>query len=152
MAENDVEYTKPNSQLDAERRLAEEKGEAEPFSTAARSFAVEGNDLSQYVGVSPEYQNYAEETHKPGEFAEVEGELVERQKQALSTDVPEGVDNIRRVEKVEEVEVDPAERVEPKQATFNIPAVTNDGKVSGDSGPAKAATQTEKKAAKPAAE
>lgn len=31
----------------------------------ARAFAVEGNDLSGYVGVSPEYRTYANETDKP---------------------------------------------------------------------------------------
>lgn len=31
----------------------------------ARNFAVEGNELSGYIGVSPEYMTYADETHKP---------------------------------------------------------------------------------------
>jgi hypothetical protein len=31
----------------------------------ARNFAVEGNDLSGYIGVSPEYMTYADETQKP---------------------------------------------------------------------------------------
>jgi hypothetical protein len=31
----------------------------------ARNLAVEGNDLNGYIGVSPEYMSYADETHKP---------------------------------------------------------------------------------------
>jgi hypothetical protein len=31
----------------------------------ARNFGVEGNDLSGYIGVSPEYMTYADDTHKP---------------------------------------------------------------------------------------
>lgn len=31
----------------------------------ARNFAVEGNDLSGYIGVDPEYMTYADDTHKP---------------------------------------------------------------------------------------
>ena len=132
MAKNEVEYTKPTSQIDAERRMAIEKGETPDEDTPARVFAVEGNDLSEYVGVSPEYQTYAEDTHKPGEFTEVEGDLVERQKAAISTDVPKGVDNVRKVEEVKEKKVSGPDRVTPKQATFNIPAMTNDGAVQGD--------------------
>lgn len=33
--------------------------------TDGRSWAVEGNDTSGYVGVDPEYRNYANETEKP---------------------------------------------------------------------------------------
>jgi len=51
--------TKPNDQLDLERRQAEERGEAGPEVGEARSFALEGNDTSGYLGVCPEYQNYA---------------------------------------------------------------------------------------------
>lgn len=38
---------------------------------------VEGNDVSGYVGVNPEYRNYSNETEKPGDFEEVEGDAVE---------------------------------------------------------------------------
>lgn len=31
----------------------------------ARNFTLEGNDTSGYVGVDPEYRNYANETDKP---------------------------------------------------------------------------------------
>jgi hypothetical protein len=30
-----------------------------------RDFAVPGNDLTGYIGVAPEYMNYADPTHKP---------------------------------------------------------------------------------------
>lgn len=44
----------------AENPTAEWLGDEE-----ARNFAVEGNDLSGYIGVSPEYMTYADDTHKP---------------------------------------------------------------------------------------
>lgn len=43
-----------------ENLTAERLGDSE-----ARNFAVEGNDLSGYIGVDPEYMTYADETHKP---------------------------------------------------------------------------------------
>ena len=36
----------------------------------ARVMVVEGNDVSDYVGVDPMYQNYANETEKPGKAEE----------------------------------------------------------------------------------
>lgn len=33
--------------------------------TIGRDFRVEGNDVSGYIGVSPEYRNYANETDRP---------------------------------------------------------------------------------------
>lgn len=63
MAEK-TENTKSTATLDLEARLDAEKGNVES-ADAGRSFAVKGNDLSAYVGVDPEYQTYADETHKP---------------------------------------------------------------------------------------
>lgn len=57
--------TKPTTQVDLERRLAAEDGEEQPEVGSARDFKVEGNDTSDYIGVDPMYQNYADETHKP---------------------------------------------------------------------------------------
>lgn len=37
----------------------------EPVEQDGRSFAIEGNDTSGYVGVDPEYRNYANETDRP---------------------------------------------------------------------------------------
>lgn len=37
----------------------------EPVEQDGRSFTIEGNDTSGYVGVDPEYRNYANETDKP---------------------------------------------------------------------------------------
>lgn len=131
MPENEVD-NRPTSQIDAERVLAEQRGDEVSSTAVARSFAVEGNDVSGYVGVSPEYQNYAEETHAPIAADEgIEREIEERGRKALSVDVPEGakVDGPRPVDRVEEVDRPLAERVEPKQAAFNIPAA-----VSGDDG------------------
>lgn len=60
-------YTKSAQEVDYERRLAAEAGDptggvpdSEP-----RVFAVEGNDLSGYVGVAPEYMTYANSTEAP---------------------------------------------------------------------------------------
>ena len=36
----------------------------------ASRYAVDGNDTSAYVGVSPEYQTYANETERPLEASE----------------------------------------------------------------------------------
>jgi hypothetical protein len=52
-----------------------------------RDFAVEGNDTSAYVGVSPEYRTYASETDAPlfsgdKDVAEVEKAAVAQEKQA----------------------------------------------------------------------
>ena len=55
--------------------MAEDK----PAEHGPRKFAVEGNDLTGYVGVSPEYMTYAEDTHKPlkGEGDDAEDANVE---------------------------------------------------------------------------
>lgn len=55
MAENDKDKE------EAERK-AREFAAAHP---APRSFVVPGNDLTGYIGVSPEYMNYADPTNKP---------------------------------------------------------------------------------------
>ncbi len=138
MPENEVD-NRPTSQIDAERVLAEQRGERAPTSGVARSFAVEGNDVSNYVGVSPEYQTYASETEAPLPADEgIERAMEERGRKALSVDIPEGakVDGPRPVDRVEEVDRPLAERVEPKQAAFNIPAaVTGDDGVLGSEPP-----------------
>lgn len=40
----------------------------------ADEFAVEGNDTSAYVGVSPEYRGYSNDTEAPHDFDGVEGD------------------------------------------------------------------------------
>ena len=65
---DEVEYTKSTAQLDLEAFQAREKARAagkRAPEEEGRSFAVEDNDLDGYIGVSPEYQNYADETHAP---------------------------------------------------------------------------------------
>lgn len=47
---------------DDAQREAEEFAATQP---QPRSMAVPGNDLSGYLGTAPEYQNYADPTHKP---------------------------------------------------------------------------------------
>lgn len=66
-------FAKSAQELDLEQRYAAENGEE----SEGRDFAVEGNDLSEYRGVSPEYQNYASNTDEPlasekGAFKELE--------------------------------------------------------------------------------
>lgn len=78
MADDKPQYSKPNSQLDLERRLENGNASDRLLSTApgekpsaddaaGRSYAVEGNDLTGYVGVDPIYQTYANDTEGPYE-------------------------------------------------------------------------------------
>lgn len=63
---SDVEYTRPNTLVEQEEwRKADREGKAPEAPSEGRSFAVEGNDLSGYVGVDPEYQTYANDTEAP---------------------------------------------------------------------------------------
>lgn len=55
-----VEYTKPTSQLDLEARLGDD---STPVFNPAENPAPVSED--GFVGVSPEYQNYANDTDKP---------------------------------------------------------------------------------------
>lgn len=56
---------KPSTQVDFEERLAKENAAKGDATDAGRSFAVEGNDTSKFVGVSPEYATYANDTEAP---------------------------------------------------------------------------------------
>lgn len=52
----------------ADKKKDDAQREAEEFAATQpqpRSMAVPGNDLSGYLGTAPEYQNYADPTHKP---------------------------------------------------------------------------------------
>ena len=59
--------TRPTTQIDLERRQAIEDGEVDPNEDAgvARDFRVEGNKTDGYIGVSPEYKTYANDTEAP---------------------------------------------------------------------------------------
>jgi hypothetical protein len=73
-----AQYSKPASQLDLERRLENGNESDRVLSTAdsfkkpsvnegdGRDFRVEDNETENYLGVSPEYATYANETEKPG--------------------------------------------------------------------------------------
>jgi hypothetical protein len=61
---SDPYHTKTTAQLDMEARLAAEEGE-QPAGLEGKSYAVEDQDVSNYVGVSPEYRTYADERHAP---------------------------------------------------------------------------------------
>lgn len=78
MAE-EVEYTKPTSLLDLEARLERENQSdlvlpsyvnPEDAERPEAQWAVEGNEVDNYVGVSPEYMTYANETDKPARAAD----------------------------------------------------------------------------------
>lgn len=66
--------------------MADEKDEAPVVEATeeGRSFAVEGNDTDDYVGVSPEYRTYANDTEAPHR-----GEGVEEVIQTLQQDSDE---------------------------------------------------------------
>lgn len=75
--EAEAQYAKPASQVDLEERLANGNKSFRELSTSdtfeapeedgsGRDFAVEDNELDGYVGTSPEYMTYANETEKPG--------------------------------------------------------------------------------------
>jgi hypothetical protein len=71
--QEEVVYTKPTSQVDLEERLSEDyqsslvlQKDTNPGAAPVdERWKLEDNDTSAYVGVSPEYQNYANETDKP---------------------------------------------------------------------------------------
>ena len=91
MAKDEAQYAPSNAQLDLEARLENENKSARVVSTAeiyeppeddeGREYAVEGNELDEYVGANPEYMTYANETEKPyaseGAEAEVTDQFVE---------------------------------------------------------------------------
>ena len=89
MADKDVEqpvYTPTTAQLDRERRLDDAdltpEELAEKYGTEARDFTGDGNDTSLFVGVNPEYQNYAGVFNQPfraedGAERELEDELTQ---------------------------------------------------------------------------
>lgn len=78
MADNEPYTTKSAQTVDYERRLALEKGELPADDTEPRSFAVEGNDLGAYVGVSPEYMTYADVGQEPGVADEGADAVIEK--------------------------------------------------------------------------
>lgn len=70
--------TRPTSQVDLEERLARDFKTSNPLNPATETddpvvdpaqvyapYKVEDNDTSAYVGVSPEYMTYANDTEKP---------------------------------------------------------------------------------------
>lgn len=76
------EINKTTAQLARERRHAEEDAKAKgEVVDEGRSFAVEGNDLSGYFGVSPEYMTYANDTDRP--FKAEEGSAERRDEDEL---------------------------------------------------------------------
>ena len=75
MAEKKAQYAAPGSQVDLERRQKNGNKSDRVLSTSdeydpqeqgeARSFLVEGNKVTEYIGTSPEYATYANETEAP---------------------------------------------------------------------------------------
>lgn len=70
-----AQYAKPASQVDLEERLENDNKSFKVLSTSdqyeapeaeeGRTYAVEGNKLDGYVGVSGEYATYANDTEAP---------------------------------------------------------------------------------------
>jgi hypothetical protein len=85
----DTTRTPSTDEVDYQRRL-DEGFKADTLSTTGEPtevyapFAVEGNDTSAYVGVSPEYMTYASETEAPSRATEG----VEGQREARALDAP----------------------------------------------------------------
>jgi len=76
MADEKAQYAKPASQVDLEERLKNGNKSSAVLSTAdtyeapepdgeGRTYAVEDNELGEYVGVAGEYATYANDTEKP---------------------------------------------------------------------------------------
>lgn len=100
-----AQYAPPASQVDLEARL--ENGNAsdkvlstaeiaptpDPKEVAGQSYAVEGNKLDGYIGTSPEYMTYANDTEKPGHNPEdsVEDEVAEAFLELMENKQPEKV-------------------------------------------------------------
>lgn len=100
-----AQYAPSAQQVDLEERLANGNASTRVLSTAdirrdeeppqdGRSYAVEGNDLDNYVNTSPEYMTYANETEKPhaaeeGIFKDLEEDLAERLAGAVDVSEPD---------------------------------------------------------------
>lgn len=76
MAKKDeAQYAAPGSQVDLQRRQDNDNKSDRVLSTSdeyspveygeGRDFRVEGNEVEQYIGTSPEYATYANETEAP---------------------------------------------------------------------------------------
>jgi hypothetical protein len=102
MAEETPTRWPSNAELDLEaRRKAADESQGEAGDVYA-PFAVEGNDTSAYVGVSPEYMTYSNETEKPLRAEEgVEADL-----EAEALDSPSPV--LQPAQQVGDAEVNPA--------------------------------------------
>lgn len=60
-----VEGQQTEDQSTADARSVDDEAIKERPQIDGRSWAVEGNDTSAYVGVDPEYRNYANDTERP---------------------------------------------------------------------------------------
>ena len=73
--EEKAQYAAPGSQVDLKRRQENDNKSDRVLSTSdeydpqelgeARSYLVEGNEVTEYIGTSPEYATYANETEAP---------------------------------------------------------------------------------------
>ena len=97
-----AQYAPPSSQVDLEERLENGNASGAVLSTAdsyqppkddegGRDYRVEGNEIGQYVGTSPEYATYANETEQPLRAEDsVENEVFEKFAEGQNPQVPEG--------------------------------------------------------------
>ena len=86
-----------------------------------RDFAVEGNDLSGYVGVSPEYMNYANETEAPlrGDDDEVQAAVADHD--ALVAGEPQAPSEVYGEAEDEDEATEPEPEPEPEQPKRTAP-------------------------------
>lgn len=98
-----AQYAKPASQVDLEERLENGNKSSAVLSTAdsyepakdsgdGRDFRVEDNEIDEYVGTSPEYATYANETEAPlaGKDDSAESQVFKSFADGLNPSVPEG--------------------------------------------------------------
>lgn len=120
------QYAKPASQVDLEERLKNGNRSQAILSTAdsfepakpgeERSYAVEGNKLDGYVGVSGEYATYANETEAPLAGKGVEQDVLESFGESYAGAKP-GATEASEVEEEEKEKETPKPSPAPKPNT-----------------------------------
>lgn len=88
----------------------------------ARNLAVEDNELDGYIGVSAEYMNYADETHKPFSTSE---EVIPTVEQLAFEEADDGDDD------------KDAQAVKPSQSTSTKSTTTSSSKKAESTGTGK---------------
>lgn len=106
MAEETPTRWPSNAELDLEARQKAADQEQGEVGEVYAPFAVEGNDTSGYVGVSPEYMTYANETDKP--LRSEEGVEKDLEDKALGEDASPLLESAKQVGDAEPNPASPA--------------------------------------------